>query len=333
MEDLRDVYRQLKPPEVNAAEGEVFNSRPVQGRDQWHTAKSATGLPAILVRVDSALGCDRPLAVSLENLRVEHNVRCSLIRPDGGIEVGRYSIIQCLSVDTEIQDCFLRTIGGALMGMESRIGAGELTDLVDRLVVLFQLIRRPPERTFRGLWAELFVILAGADPRMMIDAWHNQPTEHFDFGREDERLEVKSSATRSRDHFFSFEQVYPPSRVSVLIASVYVEDQTNGRTLGDLWDSVVDLVPSAEARLKVERVCAQSLGQFLGTGRAFSGDWNLAVESLSFYRVTDIPRPSPGCPPGVSQLRFRSDLNMADPVDPTHLGEFHRCCLGLVTPS
>ena len=43
---------------------------------------------------------------------------------------------------------------------------------------------------------------------------------------------MKSSSTRSRDHVFSFEQVYPPSGASVLVASVYVEDQTNGRLLG-----------------------------------------------------------------------------------------------------
>ncbi len=294
--------------------------------------KSDAGLPAMLVAVHGGKGTDRPLTVGLENLRVEHNVRCRLTRPDGSAEVARYSIIQCLSTDAEVQACYLRTIAGALMGLDRNVEARDLNDLVDRLVALFRLVRRPRAQTIRGLWAELFVILAASDPPMMIDAWHSNPAERFDFSRDDERLEVKSSSTRSRDHIFSFEQVYPPSAASVLIASVHVEDQTKGVTLGDLWNRVSDAAPSSDARLKIERVCAESLGEDLSAGRGSAFDWDLAVESVAFYRAADIPRPSPDCPSGVSQIQFRSDLSLADPVDPSGLppsSELHRGCLGL----
>ena len=332
MEDLSGIFEQLGAPRGDSGSVEAFDARPVPGRPQWRVAKSEAGLPAILVAVDAPMGPDRPLAVGLANLRVEHNVRCGVSRRGGHAEIARYSIIQCLSRDSDVQACFLRTIGGALVGLEGRVEAKDLVDLVDRLVVLFRLVAKPRERAIQGLWAELFIILSASDPGLMIDAWHSQSVEHFDYGRGGERLEVKSSSVRSREHVFSFEQVYPPSGASVLVASVYVEEQTNGSSLGYLWDRVVDATPSGEARLKVERVCAQSLGQDLGAGRAFAADWNLAVESLAFYQVTDIPRPSADCPPGVSQLRFRSDLSLANPVEAVNLGEFHRCCLGLVTP-
>ena len=330
MDDLRAVFRQLKRPEAGGGSGVAFNSLPIQGRRQWHVAKGTAGCPAILVESDPDAAGDRPLAVSLQNLRVEHGVRCRLTRPDGSTEMGRYTIIECLAADSEVQDCFLRAVGGGLMGVQGDITANEVTNLVDRLVVLCQLARQPREGTFRGLWAELFAILVASDPAIMVEAWHSLTTEHFDFSRGEERLEVKSSSGRSRDHAFSFEQVYPPSSVSVLVASVYVESQTNGRSLGFLWDRVVDATPSADARLKVERVCVQSLGEDIREGRAFSGDWDLAVDSLAFYRITDIPRPPSDCPPGVSQVRFRSDLSLADPVQSTPVGLFHRCCMGVV---
>ncbi len=333
MEDLPAIFEQLNAPQADSACVDTFDARPVPGRDQWRIAKSESGLPAVLVAVDAPVGRDRPLGVDLANLRVEHNVRCSVSRQGGSVEIARYSIIQCLSSDSAVQACFLRTIGGVLVGLDGHVKAKDLVDLVDRLVVLFRLVGKPRERAIHGLWAELCVILSASDPAMMIDAWHSQSMEHFDFSRGTERLEVKSSSMRSREHMFSFEQVYPPSGASVLIASVHVEEQTNGRSLGYLWDRVVDAAPNAEARLKVERVCAQSLGQDLGAGRTFSGDWNVAVESLAFYQVADIPRPSGDCPPGVSQLRFRSDLSLADPVDPVNLGEFHSCCLGVGTPT
>jgi hypothetical protein len=332
MVDLSAIFEQLGAPKADSGSVEAFDARPVPRRPQWRVAKSEAGLPAILVAVDAPPGTDRPLAVCLANLRVEHNVRCGVSRQGGGVEVARYSIIQCLSGDSDVQACFLRTIGGALVGLEGRVEAKDLVELVDRLIVLFRLVARPRERAIHGLWAELFVILSANDPAVMIDAWHSQSVEHFDFGRGDERLEVKSSSIRSREHVFSFEQVYPPSGASVLVASVYVEEQTNGRSLGYLWDQVVDAAPSGEARLKVERVCIETLGQDLGAGRAFSADWNLAVGSIAFYQVTSIPRPAADCPPGVSQLRFRSDLSLADPAVALNLGEFHRCCVGVVTP-
>lgn len=332
MEDLSTIFGQLGVPQRDSTSVEAFDAQPVPGRPQWRVAKSEAGLPAILVAVDAPMGVDRPLTVDLANLRVEHNVRCGVSRQGTEAETARYSIIQCLSEDSDVQACFLRTIGGALVGLKRRVGANDLVDLVDRLVVLFRLVAKPRERALQGLWAELFVILSSSDPAMMIDAWHSQSVERFDFGRGGERLEVKSSSVRSREHMFSFEQVYPPSGASVLVASVFVEEQTKGRSLGYLWDRVIDVAPRGEARLKVERVCAQSLGRDLGSGRAFAADWNLARESLAFYRVTDIPRPSADYPPGVSQLRFRSDLSLADPVENIRLGEFHRCCLGLAIP-
>jgi len=332
MDHLSAIFEQLRAPQGESGAVEAFDARPIPGRPQWRVARNEAGLPAILVAVDAPTGPDRPLAVGLVNLRVEHNVRCGVSQQGGDVEIARYSIIQCLSDDSDVQACFLRTIGGALVGLERPVQAKDLGDLVDRLIVLFRLVARPRERAIHGLWAELFVILSASDPGAMIDAWHSQSMEHFDFGRGGERLEVKSSSIRSREHMFSFEQVYPPSGASVLVASVYVEEQTNGRSLGNLWDRVVDAAPSSEARLKVEKVCIQTLGQDLGVGREFSADWNLAVESLAFYQVSDIPRPSADCPAGVSQLRFRSDLSLADPAETINLGEFHRCCAAHATP-
>lgn len=332
MDDLLTVFQQLSTPGADPSGPEAFNSLPIPDRPQWHMGKSAAGLPAVLVAVQRGQGADRPLTIGLENLRVEHNVRCRVTRSDGDAIVQRYSIIQCLSTDAEVQACFLRTIAGALIGLDQPVEARDLTELVDRLVALFRLVRRPRAQTIRGLWAELLVILTASDPATMIDAWHSDPVERFDFSHDDERLEVKSSSTRSRDHMFSFEQVYPPSGASVLIASIHVEDQTNGITLGELWDRVNDAAPDSDARLKVERVCVESLGEDLSLGRASAFDWDVAGESLAFYRVEDIPRPSPDVPSGVSQIQFRSDLSLADPVDPSslpHSGELHRCCLGL----
>ena len=330
MDDLIAIFAGLPVPDSVADAGETFASHSVGSDGRWRLAKSITGLPAVLVAFEVDAGVERPLAVSLENLRVGHNVLCSVRRSEGGTEVGRYSIIECLTDDGDVQKCFLRAIGGALMGMQGSVRPGDISDLIHQLVALLRLMKQPGQRQFRGLWGELFVILRGADAATMIDAWHREGYERFDFSHGRERLEVKSSSSRLRDHIFSLEQVCPPSGVSVLVASVQVEEQTNGATLGELWDEVADAAPTGDARLRVERTCVEALGEDLAAGRAFSADWNLAMDSISFYSVADIPRPPCECPPGVSGVRFRSDLSAAKTIGASGLGSFHKCCLGAI---
>ena len=332
MDDLVVLYSQLSTPTARLDSQEAYISRPIRGYRRCHLAKSVKALPAVLIAPANDSTIHRPLSVHLENLRVEHNVLCNVTSSDGQTNVIRCSIIQCLSTKRAIQECFLRTIGGTLLQLTGEVTADDISSLIDRLLVLFRLVVQPPLRTFRGLWAELFVILSARDVGTMIDAWHNDPNEHFDFSHGVERLEVKSSSTRSRAHLFSLEQVYPPAGVSALVASLHVESHPNGATLGKLWDDLLEVAPSGDARMKIERVCVESLGQSLEAGRAFSGDWHLAMQSVAFYSVNDIPRLRNECPLGVSDVRFRSDLELADPVIVGKLGSFHRCCVGSLHP-
>lgn len=314
-------------PASATSDAEVFSSVAIPGRPQWHIGRSSTGLPAVLVAVENPLSAERLLTVGLENLRIEHNIRCQLTRSGSKPVMSRYSILQCLSDDSEVQACFLRTIAGVVAGFGGRVEARDLTELVNRLIALFRLVRQPRAQAIRGLWGELFVLLSSRDCAQMVNAWHSNPIERFDFSSGDQRIEVKSSSTRSRDHLFSIEQVYPPSGASVLVASVHVEEQVNGTTLGELWDRASDAAADAVGRLKIERVCVESLGEDLAVGRASAFDADLAADSLAFFAVQDIPRLSPTVPMGVSQVQFRSDLSLVTPASTQVLraaGGMHR---------
>ena len=97
----------------------------------------------MLVAVDAPVVRDRPLAVDLANLRVEHNVRCGVSRQGGGVEISRYSIIQCLSGDSDTcRHAFCAQLAVRWWDWNGRVEAKDLVDLVDRLVVLFRLVRK-----------------------------------------------------------------------------------------------------------------------------------------------------------------------------------------------
>ena len=160
-----------------------------------------------------------------------------------------------------------------------------------------------------GLWAELFLILTAAEPDILVDAWHHDPTERYDFSLGGEAVEVKSSGNRTRVHQFSFEQAWPPAGQTVLVASLFVERAQNGRSLGQLWEEVRSLPRlNLEARLRIEEACLRALGDSWADARADAFNWELAAGSLAFYRVNDIPRVGFDQPPEVFEINFATNL-------------------------
>jgi len=166
----------------------------------------------------------------------------------------------------------------------------------------------------------LHIICRSPQPTLLIEAWHADVTDRYDFSLDDQRIEAKASSDRSRRHHFSFEQAYPPSSVTVFVASLYVERCTQGVSLGDLWERL-RTIAAGDLRLifKVERLCIDALGDAWRNSLSRAYDWALAEESLDFYRIDAIPRVTPSQPMGVDDIRFRSDLSMAQPISPADL--------------
>jgi hypothetical protein len=203
-----------------------------------------------------------------------------------------------------------------LDSLPERYSARDVSAAIDNLATLFHDIQQPPSRPASGLWAELFVIAEASSPNVMIEAWHSRPSERTDFCLDRHRIEVKCSADRARRHHFSIEQLYPPSGVATLVASVQVESVAAGSTIGQLWDQAREYVAARpDLRMKVERVCMETLGNSWEEGRRKAYDLRLAKDSLAFYDAAVIPKIPADLPRGVSEVHFRSDLSLIQPID------------------
>ena len=316
MNDLATLFRNLTLPDSNCDEAIGFRGIPVPGVGSHHLGKDEQGRPALLLRVDGS--SNRPPAIALQNLRVDHNVRCRISELSGAISEDRFSLIHCQSTDEVLHQYFLDTLEVIIRCLPVTPTTASISQIVDRLASLFLAMQRPSSRSIHGLWGELFVIISAAVPRLMIEAWRNEMTERFDFGLGDQRLEVKSASDRRRVHHFSFAQAYPPDGITVSVASVFVERATSGQTLGYLWDTTRDAVGNdAELRLKVDQICVDALGSAWKEAREAAFDEKIAIESLAFYDVRDIPRIQSDLPLGVSNVHFQSDLSNVPPLDTT----------------
>lgn len=312
MPELAALFESLAAPIATSSTVGSFSGTQIAD-SQHHLAKDGRGRPVVLL---TALETDtRPASLQLENLQVDHGLQCRIGQASGDIIESRFSVAQCRTDDAVLQRCFLDLFDAILSAIPAEPSQRDIAETLQRMASLFLAIERPPRRAAQGLWGELLLIARSSDPAVIADAWHNEASERYDFASGLQRLEVKTSADRTRNHHFSFEQAHPAPSVQCVIVSMFVEQATGGRSLGDMWDEVRDLVSGApELRVRIDEVCLAALGNTWQQARAVSFDEQLAVASLGYFDVRDIPRLPSDVPTGVTQIRFRSDVSLGTSV-------------------
>jgi hypothetical protein len=309
MPDLIEAFADLPAPEPGLS-ADPFSARRIEGFERHRVAKDSLRAPALLLGVDPAPGPPPP-PLSLRHLRVQHDAECLIREPAGTTERGRFTIVRCTSgEDSLLVSYFLRVAEMLLLVVGEHPTRSSVAHAVSRLAELFHALTEPPRKSVQGLWGELFVITQSRDPAGAIAAWHVLPTERYDFGVGSQRLEVKTSTTRIRQHHFSMEQLHPPAGIDALVASLYVERASAGVSLRSLIHRARSpVVTDAELLAHLEGAIALTLGESWRAAHEEAFDPHLARDSLAYFRVEDIPGPSPLLPPGVSDVRFRSDLS------------------------
>jgi len=315
MDRLVGLYRSLSCPE-GTPEGTVFAGALIPGTSH-HVGKDSRCRPAVLMTV--APSPNRPASLSLQNLRIEHGVRCRISRDAADVLDEHFSLIQCQSDDSILQECFLRLVDAVIPTLPNEPTANEISEAVNRMAALFLAIERPRTRTVHGLWGELFLISISHRPRELVESWHIAACDRYDFASGLYRLEVKTASDRTRNHYFSSGQVHPPAGVHVVVASLFIEQCAGGLSLGSLWDTIRKTVgDSAELRLKVDEICFHALGNTWQEARGSKFDSALASESIAFYDVEDIPRIPADLPAGISEVHFRSNVALGSTVPDAH---------------
>lgn len=306
MGEVLSTFLRLPLPTAIDTSATNFAGAPIAATGH-HVAKDARGRPAILLSVSP--DTSRPPPLVLKNLRVEHGVRCRIARPQEDMLDSRFSLVHCQSEDEILHRYFLDLMETVVAVLPQSPTADAIVEGVDRMATLFQNLQEPPRRTVQGLWGELFLISKAREPALIVRAWHNEVCEHFDFAAEAQRLEVKTSITRSRSHNISFPQADPPEGVQAVFVSMFVERTAAGKSVGELWDMIHSSVTgNTELRLKIDEVCLETLGVGWREAREARFDGQLARTSLALYDSRDIPRIAPALPLGVSDVRYRSDF-------------------------
>jgi hypothetical protein len=311
--DLAAIFGRLQRPDDDTADTPAFAAAPIQG-SAHRLARDSRGQPALLLAVDEAETVPRPPIV-LQHIAVRHGIGCRIRHEAGGLEHGKFSIVQCLGGDPALHLHFLRAAGSVVLAMGDSPSSQQLSGAIATLVRLFRATTAEPRKKIQGLWAELLIIARSKEPRSLIGAWHSTPEDLYDFADGAARIEVKSSFDRARLHYFRMEQLHPAALCEVVVASVVVQPSSGGESVHDLLIEIRDGAnPDPEQLVKLEAVVAMALGSDWPAAMSTRFDRQLAQASIAFFDARAVPSPSPDLPRGVSDVRFRASLDGLSPL-------------------
>lgn len=315
--NLTSTFHHLEKPSApsvrdNEDIGVHFNAVPAPGHPTHRIGKDESGRASLLISVSSQQKSPSPLR--LEHLVVRHDVPCRVTNGGGPNREENFTVITC--VTPSYAPYFLRVGSPVLEELGADPTSEDVVQVVNALANLFDSFSGSRSGSLRGIWAELLVIANSGNPRLLVDAWHSTPQDRYDFNRAQQRLEVKSTSAEQPKHRFSMDQLMPPQGVDALIASLRVERAGEGLSLENLLEHVQGQLAEPERAFKVERIIAETLGSNSESAMRTSFDVEVALGSLQFFSVDEIPSPPQDLPPEVSNLRFTADLSTCSDLDP-----------------
>lgn len=299
MADLFSCWSNLTEP----TDSKQWTASKVSGRGR--VARTIDGGAALLFSIDEEM------PPSLHRLRTSHveYTRCRelSIRTDGVAEHGRYAVLHCTGLDTELVRHFLRVAAT----LPDNATSGELEEAILQLFELFRSLGHRGTHTVQGIWAETFVAAYAADPGLLVAAWHSDPDDLHDFVGNGYQLEVKSSARDLREHEFSLEQL-ERSPSTTIVVSLLLDVDDIGASVFDLLRSLTSRLPLGLAR-RAEVIVSKALGDLWREADEIRFSVPSALSNLQIFGAEAIPRPPGPMPETVSQVKFRSDLSALTP--------------------
>lgn len=308
-----NAFNSLDKPNVtgNMNPENLFVALRINSSREDFIAKDHKGQPVFLLGIQSRV--NRLAPIRLEHVIIESGLHCHIRQANDTRIEGMFTVIRCVNASFELQRYFLYSLLPIVLSLPANRDAEDISNAICAILELFRAITLPAQKSVQGLWAELFVISKAIKPEVLIRAWHNNPEDRFDFNAGIERIEVKSS-TGSRVHHFSLEQLNPPKDTKVVIASLIVQPSSGGENIFDLIELICLRVSDVNILSRLTEVVVRTLGDKYQYAIDLRYDFEVTDGSMAFYYALDVPCITMPLPIGVSDVHFKSDLSIINPI-------------------
>ena len=272
-----------------------------------------TKLPIILIHSKNSTLKQYP-STKLDSLTIFYNKTCEISSGDT-TKTYDFTIIKLNSDDPEIISYFFKIINVFV----NKVGnEPELVDVyreLNKILDLFSKGKKISKKLVQGLFSEMVIINSSNSPDLLVEAWHNQNTDRFDFNDSEAKIEVKSTSKYERIHTFRASQL--ESKSPLFIASFLVIESGNGKTVLSLKNEIEKKLTKTRNKIKLSEIVLETLGLKYLSSNKYKFDYNYCLENLLFFDIKSIPIiKKRNIPEIYSKISFDIDFTSLDSLGP-----------------
>ena len=241
-------------------------------------------------------------------LNLEHGIECTIFE-NKKKKIEKLSIIKLSTNEENLKEIFLRSMDNIVLSLSNKISEKEIYDLTKNIIKLFEKIASKRNIDLIGLWGELFVIKILKAKDLLIEAWHPNPTDPFDFLIKNHALEIKTTQKNDRKHIFKYEQLNSKN-IDIIVGSVLIRKSRSGLSLLDLKDDILKKISNEDLKKKLQEM----YDIYTGTKTQKELDevkfnYDYAKDFIKFFDAKKIPRILETPMEGLKNINFESNLN------------------------
>lgn len=315
--DLIPVFDALAQKRLRQGQSDLFLARELTTSQSVLLAIDSHGEPAILVLEAASVGVRPP--VRLAHITIQRNLLCRVLSDQTGTAIeAHFACARLVDSSASMKEHMLWVVAALSRRLLADPTPSVLETFFDDLTEIFGSAATASLSDVVGLWGELFLIHQSPNPIPLIEAWHTEDDEDFDFRTESGAIEVKCSRSRRRAHFFSHSQLVAPG--NAVLVSILVDFDPEGFSISGLLRSIdAMLLEEHKALSRLHRRVAR----VLGVDPYRFDHYMLApipeLGGLTLFSMSTIPKLNCKVPTSISKIRYEVDLDGIIPIaQPDH---------------
>jgi hypothetical protein len=247
-----------------------------------------------------------PISSQGEYLDILYQKECKIRNNDLELE-DVFTVLQLKSNNQLLINTFLNICEHILNKIGQLPNLDITATTLDSIKKLFSKLLNKTSKTELGLWGELFLIYISKDHEYLIDSWHKNSNNTFDFNDGIDKVEVKTTIQSERKHNFSLHQLSSSVSDEVFICSIMTTEIDLGSSIIQLVEMISDKI-SMIYRLKLNEKMIEVAGKNI---EEFNNKYDIstAKKSLKIYNSNKIPSiQKESIPVEVSNVKFTASL-------------------------
>jgi len=312
MRDLFKIFQELR--DKNFGIEDTILVQGIPDRVEHKIGVSKEGLPLFFIATKDTK--KSATDINLKLIQVAFHKNCKLISKEGDKSDGVYTIVSLKSNSEDIIKYFVNTVHYLINQLDINSSFTQIKAELNNLVNLFRSLSKPAKKTIQGLWTELLFINQSNDIEYVINCWHQGKNDRYDFNNGIDKIEIKSTSKNDRIHRFSLSQLEKIKNTEIAIGSTFTVETGKGKNANDLIESIKEKVSEPSLMFKINNIVANTMGDELESIFDVCFDYNLALHSIRYFDIRDIPKiNSETIPNEITNIKYDCNLSNVNSID------------------